>query len=398
MKLWWPLQLLGIVAISIGLWLIALSFSYQTVDLDIPLEIIGLDQNLAVDNPLTTVKIVAQIKLASAPRLNTANSIKAVLDLSHLNGLGQYQVEPIVSTTSPGVKIVNFAPDSFTIDLVPKISRTLPLEPALTGFLASGYSIKNVALSPDRVEVSGPESIVSTVNSAMVPITISDRHNSFVVLAQPELTDNLGGKLANVTFLPKQVTVSVTIAPGSNFKTVGLKPIFSHQLPVGYWLTAITFDPPAVTIKGNAEKLASIEGLATTPINLQDRYSDFNDKVSVELPTGVTLLEPNLISVKIKINTGANNREISLFPSYTNITEGFAVTLVAPSTVTVILSGEVDKLDKLSRANVSLDLDLRQYLSGVNQVAITKEMFRVSEGIEVVNFTPQILEVTLTKS
>jgi len=392
------MELLWIVAAAILLWLVVLVFNTRTITLNVPLTITGLEPNLAIANDLSTIRVSAQMKLASGRRIKAVNSIDANLDFSEVATVGKYQLQPNITTSLAEIKIISFYPELFNIEVVSRSSRAVSLNPQTTGFVASGYSIKNITLSPDSVVVSGPEAFINTVTTAIVPIKLTGQTTSFVTTGEPAIINTAGQKLINLSFSPEQVTVSVEISPGSSFKTVGLKPIFSGTLPTGYWLSTLEFRPQALTIKGDGAKLSAIESLATTPINLSEHYSDFRDKVSVDLPEGVELLELNLIEVTVGIGTAVNTRELVLLPKYANVTAGFAVTLVAPATATVVISGPPEKLAKLSRANVALELDLRGTLSGLNRVDITKEMFKIPEGVTVVNFTPKTLEVTLTKS
>jgi YbbR domain-containing protein len=391
-------ELLWIIAAAILLWLVVLVFNAKTLTLDVPLTISGLEPTLAIADNLTTIKVSAEVKSALVNGLQDTNNISAVLDVSEFTTVGKYQVVPVVKATLPEIKIINFSPKSFEINIVPRVSRLLTLKPQTVGFVASGFTTGAIALSPDSVAVSGPENIINNATYAIVPIKLNEQTASFVTTGEPELQTATGQKLANLIFLPKEVAVSVEVKRGSSFKAVGLKPTFSGTLPAGYWLSAITFNPQALTIKGDGEKMANLDTLATTNINLNDRYGNFEDKVAVELPAGIELLEPNLIEVSIKISTAINNRELNLIPKYVNVTVGFGVSLINPTMVSVIISGSPEKLAKLSRANVSLDLDLRGALSGLNKIDLTKEMFKIPEGTEVVNFTPKTLEVTLTKS
>lgn len=391
-------ELLWIIVAAILLWLVVLVFNTKTLTLDVPLTITGLEPTLAIADNLTTIKVSAQIKSALVNGLQDTNNISAVLDVSEFTILGEYRITPVVTATLPEVKIINFSPKFFEISIVPRVSRSLTLKPQTVGFVASGFTTGAIALFPDSVAISGPEAIINNAAYAIVPIKLNEQTSSFVTTGEPELQTATGQKLVNLIFLPKQIAVSVEVKRGSSFKAVGLRPAFSGSLPAGYWLSAITFNPQALTIKGDGEKIANIEVLTTTNINLNDRYGNFQDKVAVELPVGVELLEPNLVEVSVKISTAINNRELNLIPKYINVTAGFGVSLVSPAMVSVIISGPPEKLSKLSRANVALDLDLRGALSGLNKIDLTKEMFKVLEGTEVVNFTPKTVEVTLTKS
>lgn len=391
-------QLSGVILTAVIVWLVVFEFSYSVFSIPIPLEIVGLNQKLAIVEQLTNIEVTIRSKNFKVNKIkNDIGRIMATVDLRD-NGVGEYQIEPEISSELVNAWVVDYYPKSFDLTVVPAIESRLKLIPDVLGFPAAEYSLGEINIVPDEIKVVGPSSLLSSIDTAFVPVDVSNRNQSFSVVSQPEIRDETGDRIVNFIYTPSQVTISVEIKTGASFKTVGLEPTFSGTLLPGFWIASIEFTPPALTIKGSAEEISTIESLLTTPINLSDKSSDFNDKVSVEVPIGINLLESNLVNVKVVVKSSSNNRQLVLLPSYTNITKGLSVTSVSPPTVAVILSGPPDKLTQLDRTNTLLDLDLRGSLSGTNSITLTKEMFKVPEDIEVVSFVPQTLEIILTKS
>jgi len=398
MRFNWTTQLIFIILLAILVWVVVFNLNYNSFELDVPIQIINLDKTLAINENLTASRITVRSRVSDYAKLKTGAFINAVLDFNKVNSLGQHHLQPQITVHLKNVQIVNYRPQIFDVTLVPKVEASVKLIADPIGFPTSGYSLSNIDIVPQTIKVFGPSRIINSETCAFVSINVDKKKNSFSASGQPEIRNALGQKLANVSFLPTQVMVSVQIKKGENFKTLGLEPTFVNELPSGYWLSAIEFDPPALTIAGDAKILESINSLVTTPIDLTSRSNNFIDKVSVTVPPKTILLGMNLINVKIKIGTSSNNRQLILLPSYTNITEGFSVTSVTPPTVTVILSGSPAKLAELNRSNALLDLDLRGSLSGINTVNINSSMFKIPDGVEVASFTPQSLEITLVKN
>lgn len=398
MRFNWTAQLIFIVLLAILVWVVVFNLNYSSFRLDVPIQVVNLDETLAINENLTTLQVTARSRVLGRAKLKTSTLIGVILDFNGINSLGQHHLQPQITVHLENVQIVNYYPQVFDITLVPRVETSMELIADPIGFPASGYSLDNIGVTPQVVKVSGPSGVVNPEACAFVSISIDNKRNSFSASGQPEIRNAMGQKLANVYFSPAQVIVSVQIKKGESFKTLGFKPTFVNKLPAGYWLSIIEFDPPALTIKGDAEILESINSLVTTPIDLAGRSSDFADKVSVTIPSKTTLLGVNLINVKVKIGISSNNRQLILLPSYTNITEGLSVTSLSPPTITVILSGSSTELAELNRSNTLLDLDLRGSLSGINTIDISSDMFKIPKGVEVVNFTPQTLEITLVKN
>lgn len=398
MKISWPKQFGALLFIALLLWLVAFGISYQSFKVALTPTLVNLPAGLVLaENPPTIIATVRS-RVGAAYRLKSSGLIVAELNLGNIAGEGEYQIRPDIAVKLKDAWLISASPDLLSIKLVTAVTKTIALAAEPIGFPAAGYSLGDLKIDPSAAELTGPQLLLDSISEAQVLVNVGGKRASFTSLSAPELKDASGYRMINVSFLPREVSVVVNIIPGDNFKTVGLVPIFSGSLAAGHWVSYIEFEPPALTLRGSAEKLAAIESLKTTPIKLAGQAADFSEKISVELPAGITLMSPNLVNARVKVVTSTNNRILTLLPSYTHITEGLSVTAINPPTVSVVLSGPTDQLSSLSRANVSLDLDLRGKLSGANMVTLAKEMFKVPENIGVVSWEPATLEVNLTKS
>lgn len=398
MKFNWFIQFIYIALATFLIWWVVFNLSYQVFKIDIPIKIIDLEENLAVGNHITTLDITIRTKKINLANLSKNDKLEAILDLSDIISVGLYEIVPQVIYDDKKIDLVDYSPKSVDIEIVSAETIEIELIPDIIGFPPVGFSLGEIEIVPSTVIVSGPDNLLDISSVAFVKINVDNRQKSFSVSGQPEIRDAQDNRLMNFVFSPSNVIVAVVIKAGDDLATLGLEPVFVGQLASGYWISNIIFEPPAVTIRGNAKNLEGLRYLSTSPINLDNKIDSFTDKVSIELPPGIDLLGPNVVNVKINLRTASNNRELILLPSYTNITEGFSVTLVSPSTITVNLSGSPDKLNQLSRHNTLLDLDLRGSLSGINRIELNTQMFTVPNGIEVSSFKPQVLEVTLTKN
>ena len=397
-KLSWQTQFSSLVFVAILLWLVAFGMSYQSFNIELRPVITNLINGLVLsDNPEPIIAVV-RARVGAAYKLKSNGAVTAEFDLSSATAESSYQIKPNVTVNLKDAWLISTRPEVITVKLVPAVTRTINLIADPIGFPSAGFSLGDITITPATADITGPADIVDIISEARVSVSVKRRNSSFTAFSQPQLTNTNGDFLTNVTFSPNQVGVTVNIKVGDSFKTVGLTPTFTGTLAPGYWVSYVEFEPPTLTLRGSGDKLAEVESLSTTTIKLANRSADFTDKVSVELPAGVVLVSPNLVNVKIKVALSSNNRILALMPSYANVTEGLSVTAVSPPTVSVVLSGPADKLSALSRANVSVVLDLRGRLSGSNMVSLTKEMVQVPEGIEVISFEPATLEVNLTKS
>ncbi len=394
----WFIQFIYIALATFLIWWVVFNLNYQIFKIEVPIKIINLEEGLAVNNHITTINTTIRTRRANLARINKTGEIEAQLDLGDIVSVGIYKIPIQVIYDNKIIDLITYSPRFMDIEIVSAKTINIELIPDTVGFPPAGFSLGEIKLSPTTVTAKGPSNLLDSNAKAFVKIDINDRQKSFSISIQPEVRDALGNKLMNFSFTPSNVTADIEIKEGDNLATLGLEPVFTGQLSSGYWISNIIFEPPAVTIRGNIKNLEGLEYLLTSPINLNNKTDSFSDKVSIELPQGISLLGPNIVSVMVNLRTASNSRQLILLPSYTNITDGFSVTLVSPATVTLNLSGPSDKLDQLNRFNTLLDLDLRGSLSGINLIELNTQMFTVPDGVEVSSFKPQTLEVTLTKN
>ncbi|HCR42216.1 TPA: hypothetical protein DIV45_02545 [Patescibacteria group bacterium] len=390
------LGFLAIVAILI--WLAVFSLSYHTFALDVPIAVVNLKTDLAIVQDITTLSVTVRSKNIAYYQLRTSKLPRVTLDLGHISDQGVYNLKPEVELEAPDVWLVGYQPELLSIEIVPSVSAPVTLDVDIKGFPANGYALEEVTVAPLQVQMIGADRLINTVQKAYVVVDVSNKQSAFVAKAYPEVRDSLGHKLANIKFNPNEVNVAVTIVKGEMFKTVGINPIFSGELPAGYWISGAQFDPPAVTLRSSVKRLESIDSIKTTAINLSNKVSTFSDEVGLDLPAGVLLVGTQLVKVTVQINSSPFNRRMVLVPNYINVAPGLKVVSTSPATVSVVLAGPSDKLNALDTNKVKLEIDARSATSGDNNIAVDRSMFKLPEGVEVVSFEPIALNVALTKT
>ncbi|MFH0912319.1 MAG: CdaR family protein [Patescibacteria group bacterium] len=392
------LPLVALVPLAVLIWLTVFSLTYHSFTIDLPITITGLNNSLAVAEDLSAIKATIRSKNLTYYRLNRSTQVQAVLDLGYISSTGNYNVKPQIVLEANDVWLVEYDPETLPINIVPAERAQVEIIPDVQGFPLNGYALGDISIMPATVEIIGPGVLVSSLHQAYVPINVSGKHSSFVARGAPEVRDTTGNKLANVKFSPAEVEMSVQVVRGEMFKTVGIIPTFAGALPAGYWITEVTFDPPAATLRSSVSRLDGVNSISTTPINLAGKTGDFSDKVALEVPIGVSLVGINLVNVTVKIGASLYNRQMSLVPRYSDITPGFKVLSSSPTTVEVLLAGPPEKLNNLNRNDVVLKIDIRSATTGPNSVSLAPEMFQLPEDVQVLSFDPLTLEVNLTKT
>ena len=391
-----PVMRTVVLAVALLVWMNISLISSKTTTILAPLEIKGLSSGLAVTEIITEIEARVSGSLHNIGQL-TGDSVTFELNLSDVDQVGRYSREILPHDLPDGIKLISFQPKTVVIDIDEEISKQVPVMIKTTGLVADNYSIEDVSVEPDHVTLYGAEQILDTISEARTYINVDGRSSSMTAPAQYVVETATGGRIQTVRIFPTQGKAAVTIKQGAAFRSLGIRPVFAGELPGGFWVREVTFDPTVVIVRGHQKQLQGLMFLTTTPISLTDKTNSFYDQVAIDLPHGIEVVGENLIHAHVLIDSAQGTRQMSVVPKYVNVTEGFGVTTIKPSSVQIVLSGDPDVIRQIGRDDVVLNLDLQGALSGTNSIEINPAMFVIREGIAVVSFSPKSVEVVLSR-
>ena len=202
---WW-LKLLALL-IALAIWLgVTSQRAPATVPLrDVPLSFL-LPEDVEISNePIEKLRLVTlQGRRDELDRLDRHN-LDAAVDVKDLR-LGERVVrltpENVTMNLPAGVRVLKVEPESVALRLERRIEREVAVVPRLEGKPPAGYEVRGWQVSPPRVRVRGPQSLVSAMES-MPTETIS----------LEGLTQPLEQKQTNVDIIdPKVVALDPVVA------------------------------------------------------------------------------------------------------------------------------------------------------------------------------------------
>ena len=273
-----------------------------------------------------------------------------------------------------------------------------------TGTLESGLAVDSVTSSPTVITVTGPEDVVSTIDTVVASANITGVTSNFTESVIPKFYDSEGNEVDSKELTLSVSTVSVTVN-FSNIKTVDLVVKTSGTLASYLTLDSIKTDPSSVGIKGDATALNDVTAITIpdTVINLSDLTGSFTTTVDISsyLPEGITLADGSSSKVTIYVlmaGETASTAEVSADNiTLTNIPEGLAVTLDV-SSFTVNIFGSSDTLAALDATSIKGTIDCTNLTVGEAQTAVVQ--FENIEGVTIQNtsVTVTVIEDTSDSS
>jgi YbbR domain-containing protein len=393
--------LLTALIFAIGVWIFAVTQADPTVTQTYPqpldIEIIGLDPTLTIVNEISEqVNLTVRAPSSIFNQLESdRNLINVTLDLSGLDS-GVHTLKPQVNISLSPAEVVRIDPSTIFVKLDSIISQQFEVQVNMIGNPAIGFDVEAPELSNETVTISGPESVVNSINQVVAEVNIVDASEDIQRTVDLVAFDAQGNEVQGLTMNPNSVQVSIPVSQRGGYRTVVVRIVTSGQIASGYRLTNIFSNPPTVTIfSSDPELVDSIPGFVeTTPINLNGADDDMEIRVSLNLPEGINVVGSQNVTVMIGIEPIQSSISFSNIPiQIEGLGEGLSAT-VSPESVDVFLSGPVDLLERLSPSTLVVIINLEDREPGTYTLAPVVQL--ENEEINVDAILPNTIEVTIS--
>ena len=306
------------------------------------------------------------------------DEIKAVIDVSKVRSTKEYTMTYDITLPSAvsasSITKMDKNPSSITFRVERQITKSVEVKGDFANVkIAEGYMLDSTSFDYDSVTVEGPESIVSTIDSAQVTLDRSNVDKTITESVSYVLLDKSGEQVD-----PTELTLS-TDAIEVTMKIVKYKVVpIEVQLLYGDGLqeqdVSYDYEPKAVTLSGDSAVLDGLNSIQLDPIDLSMLTS--NDETVTQ-----TILIPNdaknvsgeeTVSVRITI-TGKQIKTLRT----TNIVfigvdeTQFKATSLSQQ-VQVTIRADAADANKITANNIRIVADMGAYTqTGTYQVPVT---------------------------
>jgi YbbR domain-containing protein len=317
----------------------------------------------APNNTLANRRVTVTLR---APRStwDTINSddIRVVADLRGLEP-GTHTIElegEIVNDDLPG-RVISLSPPELSVELVAVSERLIQLNADIASQPSPEFLAEITACEPQQITVRGPAPEVDRVASAITRLDVADLSTSATVNGAIVLFNASGRPITTLTTEPETVICQVEISQRPDVVAVHVEANIIGDVPDGFQLVEdYRIVPEEVLVTGDMTAIEAMQGVALTePIDVTDQRENFSRNVSVQLPDGVTLVQPTqLVTVNININEQNATRTFDDIPvRVLNLDLGLIVEL-SPPTVSVDVTGPQSIISGLTAEDISATVDL----------------------------------------
>lgn len=360
------------LACAFGLWLYVITtVSPGSTDTYYNIPIVWEGESVLTERGLmvtgtssNTVNLTLSGNRTDLARVNSGNiTIKA--DLSTIYEPGNQIRITYSNPTFPGdvasnaFVIESKNPDSIYVTVARRVSKLIPVEVSWMGSPADGFMIdrENRTLDYPQITVTGPESVVETIDKAMITVDLNDRRESISETYKLTLCDEQGEPVdaKSVSTDVDEVRLNVTIRRVKDLR-------LTYDLTEGGGATeenvTITLSAQTIRVSGSEAALDLLgDTLTIGNINLADITRNMDLVYTISLPEGITNLTGiTEVTANVKFQ-GLATRELTITEIHSaNVPENLEVELITEKLI-VTLRGPSDQIAAITPEDVTVTVD-----------------------------------------
>lgn len=356
---------------------------------DIPIQLVNqeslIQDGMAVDSTdITAIDVTVSGDRADVNKID-AEDIQVTADL-----YGRHEGSNYVSLEVQlprGISLDSRSEDRIVINVGELVTDEKTVEATLTGSVSENSGMGDVTVSPEAMTIYGTRGNVDKVDRLEAEV-------NFKLLGSSESTHDVAVKAVDssgkeVPFvITAQSTVSVT-ARLVQHKEVPLKVDTTGDVADGYELTGVDA-PKTIRIEGSAEAVSKIDSVTAEDIDVSGLTESKQVKINIDLPDGVKVAKEE--DLYATVNVAAPSTAEFTFSGNEITIEGLHDNMSADisGSITVTAKGQIDKVNALTKGNITLKVDVSGLEAGTHTVGVTAD----ADGVEL-ELSPSSVEVTI---
>lgn len=294
--------------------------------------------------------------------------------------------------------------DMVRLNIEDKKTKRLVLTVETSGDPDEGYIIGTPVLDQNRIEVSGPESIITRVYAAKMKVDVSDSSSDISTYATVKLYDTAGNEIAKDNLIMNTQTVKVKI-PVLATKEVRL--VFeSTGIPAEGYAATGKIEPKEskVMIAGSPLSIASVSRILipATELDVTGRTSDLTRVVNVKeyLPEGVIFANGfnGKVTVTVDIEP-LEEREFTIKASQIDligVPEAFVAVLAETNAeYKVYLRGLKDDLNEIDATLIQGYVQIDNMLESMDIDEVVPGIYQATVDLDFADSVSQVAELQI---
>lgn len=385
----WPLKLAAVGLATLMYSGLALSQNTQTYQGVIPVRVVHLPPDTFMLTPPAPVTAIRYFAASGVPV--AANSFEATVDLGGVEARGGFVTVRIdVKPLDERIRVLGYDPPQTSVQLDPLAQTSVPVQ-VERGVVPGGLDLGETTVAPAVVTVSGPQSYVRQVVAVRAVVQIQPSGIDVDQDVQLVPVDGLGNAVRTIDVTPSTARVTIPVFSDRQTRSLPVDPIVTGAPAAGFEIASVTVDPQVVLVEGDADQLAQLVSVDTTPIPMTGVSADVTVEARLALPTGIVAVGADTIRVSIKLRQVTETRTFSaglrLVGTRRDLTYDFTT-----DRVIVTIGGSSADLDRLAGSAQVVDLDVTGLGPGIVDVPVSIDL---PTGPTLVAASPSTVSVTI---
>ena len=332
-----PLKIMSVI-VGILVWLIVVNvddpiitkgFVISDVQIINEAYVDQLGQMVMQDDSENTVRVYITGERKTVNRL-TSSDIKAVADLQQAQSTDTDPVMIPITATCAGVlpENIRVSPQNLSVHLEKKVTKEFAINVSCGDSKpAQGLEIASLTANPEKVRVTGPESLVGKIDSVSVDVSSKiDGIDQDTTITGAELTitdknqDTLSSNSMSYLKFDNNGKVNVTAKVRSDIR---ISAGYTGEPAEGYVVDSVTTVPETFSVAGSEEALNSLKLQGNTiyldneNVDISGKSNDVEKKVNLAelLPDGLKLTTGSSTDLWITVNILPEGSKIYNFPT-----------------------------------------------------------------------------------
>jgi YbbR domain-containing protein len=385
----WPLKLGAVGLASVFYGGLVLSQGAETFPDPVPIRQPVIPPGMYLLEPPPPVTSIRYFRPEGTDR-PTTDTFRASIDLSGITQGGTYDVPVQVTSVNPAIQILEVTPSVVSVQLDPLVTKIVPVQ-IERGEAPDNLEVGTETATPSTVTVSGPKTIVDQVVAARADVVIQPSGIDVDEDAVLVPVDVVGNARSPADVSPTTARVVIRVFSQPENRTLPVSPVVTGTPASGFEIDAITVEPSAVTVQGDADPLASLARVDTAPVSVSGLSETQTFETELALPGGIEAVDPAPIQVTVSFRPVTESRSYSVGLQLLGTAPGLVYT---PSASSVLLSvaGNPAALDELSSGTTLAQLDVTGLEPGTYDVPVTADL---PSGVTLVAASPETVSVTV---
>lgn len=321
-----------------------------------------------------------KVSVARSIMTNLSNvDFKAVADMENIELVnGKYRVPiDIVATRYASSIAFSGKVQYMNVNVEDLITAQYPIQAVSVGEPGEGGAVGNMKVSPNILKVTGPESVVSQIDTVQAVVDVTGATGDLTDSVTPNLYNAAGEQLdtSKLTFNIDKVTISAQIL---NVRNLNIVAETAGTPANGYACTEVKVEPSRIAVKGSEDVLATLGDIKIPGDILDISGATENVKAEIDitdyLPSGIDLLDEANKDVVITAVIEPIVTQTYEVPAanflFEHVPTGHSAELVN-GTVTVVVRGVQSNMEGLSAETISGVIDVAGLREGIHTVAVT---------------------------